>query len=986
MGVVFAVTDPVVGRRLALKLIREAQASETARARFWREAEVMARIQHPNVVKIHKLGKSREGPYLLMELVEGEPLKEAAAREGWGFQRTALVIGELTEALEAVHAQGVLHRDLKPGNIMIRPDGSPVLLDFGLARDVEAESLTATGRPIGTPYYMAPEQARAVKSRQLTPRCDVYGLGAVLFHLLAGEPPFKGEYTAMVQVFAAVLHEDPRWPSEEHEGIPVELEAICRMAMAKDPARRYADMAAFREDLDRYRRGDESEAGQRLGLERDEQRVYHGLRAALGLACGVLAVVVGLILWRLTATPDVTAIPSPAPSVASSPTPAPVEPLWKLALGDRFAYSFRFQENSESMHADLAGEVAAEATEVLPDGRLRVANVVLVITATFRAKGTAGSGQYDTREPDERHPLAGIGEGVGKTFAFTLDPRTGALSDIEGVDAMGEVMARAYNPTTSPFFSFFPKIVRRAFSDSYIGRCMRALVHLRGEPNLAWGSVGEDPLHYRIPENLPGRPSHVSTLATPWRPKKSDRWSFSGEARYDEGRLRTSTGTQRLLGGVAQDGKILADDRECAIVWDYRELPAERVPAGPIRHQVKSPPPSPPPPSGIRFRGRLEPDLSPRVRVAKLDVDTWQDVLVLSETGALAISGRDGRLLWREGGRARRGSQALVLSRREVLVPRWRQGGGATWAEATWLDAQTGLPLRRVRLASGDVAAPGNPVATRSGILALLYPAKGSFVAGVTRTGKLAWKFPLQQLKAKGTLAADLVAGAGGRVLVAQAGREFVAFRSAAGAKAVPVWRQPPPGPFPTAEALSSPLDDAFLLCWRDARKGGLALALVDAETGQVRWRREGLRERYRRMVWADVVGDATPELIVSSLAPKRGGGWIVRVLDLASGRDARVLQNPKGTSRVVAPCRVGKERLLALSNSSAPFEVGLYGFKDPKRAELRWKAKLTWPSPLPDKSRLYLRRARFDGERDELFCWTHTGFFCVLSPPKLGD
>ncbi|MCW8141065.1 MAG: serine/threonine protein kinase, partial [Planctomycetota bacterium] len=250
MGVVYEVEDPLARRRLALKLVSESAASAQASERFWREAELLARVRHPGVVTIHKLGRAAEGPYLVQELVEGAPLSALCEDGPVAPARAAELVRDLARAVEAVHAAGILHRDLKPQNVIVRArDGRPVLLDFGLAREVDSETLTKTGVPLGTPAFMSPEQARG--QRDLDARTDVYGLGAVLYTLLAGRPPFEGE--SFVTLLARVLKEPPPPLPEQ---VPPDLAELCRATLAKAPADRPPTAAALALDLDRFLAGE----------------------------------------------------------------------------------------------------------------------------------------------------------------------------------------------------------------------------------------------------------------------------------------------------------------------------------------------------------------------------------------------------------------------------------------------------------------------------------------------------------------------------------------------------------------------------------------------------------------------------------------------------------------------------------------------------------------------------------------------------------
>lgn len=178
MGVVYEVSHPgVPGRRLALKRILTDVADAKGLVRFGREAQLLARVRHHNVLRVHELGRTAEGPYVVTELVEGENLRELLTRGPFEPRRAAELVRDLADALGAVHAEGILHRDLKPENVLLRPDGTPVVLDFGLARELDGEGLTRTGDVLGTPAYMSPEQANGESPSRLDARTDVYGLG-----------------------------------------------------------------------------------------------------------------------------------------------------------------------------------------------------------------------------------------------------------------------------------------------------------------------------------------------------------------------------------------------------------------------------------------------------------------------------------------------------------------------------------------------------------------------------------------------------------------------------------------------------------------------------------------------------------------------------------------------------------------------------------------------------------------------------------------
>ncbi len=253
-GRVFEVARAGVSAPLALKLLDGPCASPRALERFTREAWLLARVQHPHVVRVVDVGRAEPGPYLVTELVDGGDLAAALARGPLDPARAVRITHALCGAVAAIHALGILHRDLKPENVLLRRDDAPVLLDFGLAREVGGERFTDTGTILGTPAYMAPEQARAISPAELDVRADVYGLGALLYTLVAGRPPFEGG--TLVEVLTAVLRREPDWAPLERPGLPRGLLAVCQAAMAKVREQRTASAELLGADLARLLRGE----------------------------------------------------------------------------------------------------------------------------------------------------------------------------------------------------------------------------------------------------------------------------------------------------------------------------------------------------------------------------------------------------------------------------------------------------------------------------------------------------------------------------------------------------------------------------------------------------------------------------------------------------------------------------------------------------------------------------------------------------------
>ncbi len=289
MGDVYRARDRTLGRPVALKFLRGA---DPARAmRFLREARAQARIDHPNVCKVFDVGEADGQAFIAMQLVEGERMDVAA--RGLAPTEKARWLKAAAEAVEAAHALGVIHRDLKPANIMVLPgEGArrePVIMDFGLAYEAgEGHGLTSTGAVMGTPAYMAPEQARGALDA-IGARTDVYGLGATLYELLVGEPPFTG--ATPLETLHRVLHDDPAPPRERVPDLDADLETVCLKCLSKEPALRYASARALAEDLGRYLDG-----APVLGRR---PRLTYRLRRAARRHRGVLFVSVGSLVGML---------------------------------------------------------------------------------------------------------------------------------------------------------------------------------------------------------------------------------------------------------------------------------------------------------------------------------------------------------------------------------------------------------------------------------------------------------------------------------------------------------------------------------------------------------------------------------------------------------------------------------------------------------------------------------------------------------------
>ena len=250
-GVVYRVRQKSLNRTVALKVISLGQwASKAHVKRFRREAEAAARLDHPSIVPIHEVGERDGSCYFSMKFIEGGQLDEVVRSAPMSIREAAELIAKVARTVHYAHEHGILHRDIKPGNILLDRKGEPHLTDFGLARLLETEStVTHTLEVLGTPSYMAPEQA-AGKNIQLTAATDVYGLGAVLYQLLTGHPPFAGGTT--YETIKLLLDTEPRAPRVLNPKIDRELSAICLKSLEKDPKRRYSSALALAEDLEHW--------------------------------------------------------------------------------------------------------------------------------------------------------------------------------------------------------------------------------------------------------------------------------------------------------------------------------------------------------------------------------------------------------------------------------------------------------------------------------------------------------------------------------------------------------------------------------------------------------------------------------------------------------------------------------------------------------------------------------------------------------------
>ncbi len=255
MGIVYQARDLRLNRPVALKmLLTGVFASPEERARFLREAEAEAGLSHPHIVQVHQVGDHDGRPYYTMEFVEGGSLAEKLRGTPQPARQAAALVATLAQAVHVAHEKGIVHRDLKPANVLLSADSTPKIADFGIAGRLEGTSgLTLSGVVIGTPSYMAPEQALG-KSHELGRAVDTYSLGAILYELLTGRPPFRAETAA--ETLQQVISQEPVPPTRLNAAVPRDAETICLKCLEKQPHCRYSSAAALADDLHRFQRGD----------------------------------------------------------------------------------------------------------------------------------------------------------------------------------------------------------------------------------------------------------------------------------------------------------------------------------------------------------------------------------------------------------------------------------------------------------------------------------------------------------------------------------------------------------------------------------------------------------------------------------------------------------------------------------------------------------------------------------------------------------
>jgi tetratricopeptide (TPR) repeat protein/predicted Ser/Thr protein kinase len=307
MGVVYKAEDLTLGRTVALKFLPpDSVAREEDRARLVHEARAAAALLHPNICPVHEIAEDEGRTFIAMAHIEGRSLKDRISEGPLPLDEALSIARQIGDALAAAHAKGIIHRDIKPANVMLTPDGRPMLMDFGLAKVSGATKLTRTGTTMGTVAYMSPEQ---VQGREADHRSDVWALGVVLYEMVSGRVPFKGEYEAALVY--GIMNEDPAPLAPARSDIPAGFDGIVAKALDKDPERRYQSAEAFAADLTALAQDREAlPAGRAVparALGRLWRRWHLWQRAAAVASVVALAAIVSILVLRFwPSAPDST--------------------------------------------------------------------------------------------------------------------------------------------------------------------------------------------------------------------------------------------------------------------------------------------------------------------------------------------------------------------------------------------------------------------------------------------------------------------------------------------------------------------------------------------------------------------------------------------------------------------------------------------------------------------------------------------------------
>ena len=291
MGKVFEAIQVGKNQRFAIKVIhKNKEGSQEIVKRFYRESELLAKLNHPNIINIHEHGEFQGQPYFVMDLVKGTTFTQIIQQPNYPLRRKLILLTQVLEAVHSAHVEGIIHRDLKPENIMVTDNGKALVMDFGIARDQgdsHSTKLTKTGMLVGTPLYMSPEQ---INGEKITAKSDIYTLGVIMYQVITGKVPFEGNLS---KIMWQIAHSDPVHPREISDNIPKNLAAICLKAMVKEQEERYSTARAMANDIKRYLKGQKISIKHSFDAKKWITQNYRKLLMSIILICVSLFFVFG---------------------------------------------------------------------------------------------------------------------------------------------------------------------------------------------------------------------------------------------------------------------------------------------------------------------------------------------------------------------------------------------------------------------------------------------------------------------------------------------------------------------------------------------------------------------------------------------------------------------------------------------------------------------------------------------------------------------
>jgi hypothetical protein len=505
MGQVWRVEDVESGAQAALKTVLSG-ASPQVIERLRREGEALARIPvHPGVLRVRAAGETHGQVWLVLDLATGGSLQARLKAHGpMEPIAAARLVAEVARGLAHVHAHGVLHRDLKAGNVLFDGDGRALLADFGVARLRGADRLTQTGAVVGTPGSMAPEQAGG--DARIDERTDVYGLGALLFECLTGRTPFTGD--SAMSIITSVLRDPAKAPSTLRPGVPPAIDQAVLAALAKDPEERPPSATAYAELLERSARGLMSTASSGFSPAAVQAaRANAARRAFLGamvLISLVATAVTSLVL--IQAKQPIVVAPPPSTDLAP-PTPPPTEaraPVlsgpWAVAAGTRLAYALRFEECNENGNPDM------------PSMRTEYTFTVGLTLVAGPPRG--GATPFEARLSDGRFVMMGYSEDEstwlpGEPFTVVIEP-DGRVRSVSGLGAL-RAKAMATEVVTNTIDPGYPtnyalhRFVAGFLDDRFMARTLELFFH----PAPPWRPKEDLERTFDLPNQPPDPTKHL---------------------------------------------------------------------------------------------------------------------------------------------------------------------------------------------------------------------------------------------------------------------------------------------------------------------------------------------------------------------------------------------------------------------------------------------------------------------------------------------